>query len=372
MLLITVFICNYLLFRCFSGEAYTSIKRLQEFLLRPESKESGKLTEKSSDVKNLNNGNGKYSETIIEPMFDKINHKKSEVITDKQNGICAISYIQTIQTTPDERVRSIKTAEKLNFIHLKNATATWDRYESYQMNGIYDFNTEIKPGLTAVVGPVGSGKSTFLNVILGELALDSGTITVNGSVSYASQGPWIFGGSVRSNIVFVEEFDEQRYNKVVEVCALERDFKLLPQGDATVVGEQGSSLSGGQKARVNLARTIYKQSDIYLLDDPLSAVDAHVGKHIFERCAKEFLSDKICVLVTHQIQYLQNVNHIILMKNGRIEAERPFQTLEKLSKESLMYVQEESEQNATETAQKEVGRVLSIDILIQPIIFKLN
>lgn len=154
--------------------------------------------------------------------------------------------------------------------------------------------------------------------------------------------PWIFQGSVLNNIVFVDDFDEQRYKRVIEVCALEKDISLLPQGDATVVGERGSLLSGGQRARVSLARAIYKNADIYLLDDPLSAVDANVGKHIFENCIKEFLADKICVLITHQLQYLKNEKHVVLLDNGRIEAVGPFHNIERLNKESVIALQEEN------------------------------
>ena len=171
--------------------------------------------------------------------------------------------------------------------------------------------------------------------------MEAGSLTINGTISYASQEPWIFDGSVKSNIVFVEDFDEQRYNQVVEVCALERDFKLLPQGDATIVGERGSSLSGGQRARINLARAIYKSADIYLLDDPLSAVDTHVGRHIFNKCIKEFLKDKICVLVTHQLQYLKNEQHVVVLNCGKVEAEGPFQQMKQLHDESMIQTQEE-------------------------------
>uniref|UniRef100_A0A1B0DIE6 Uncharacterized protein n=1 Tax=Phlebotomus papatasi TaxID=29031 RepID=A0A1B0DIE6_PHLPP len=156
--------------------------------------------------------------------------------------------------------------------------------------GISGIDLTVEPSsLCAVVGPVGAGKSTLLQVILGELELDDGLMTVTGKISYASQEPWLFEGSVRRNILFVEEYDESRYKAVIRVCALEKDLAMLPYGDATIVGERGISLSGGQRARVNLARAIYKKADIYLLDDPLSAVDTHVGKHIFDKCIKEFL-----------------------------------------------------------------------------------
>lgn len=118
-----------------------------------------------------------------------------------------------------------------------------------------------------------------------------------------------------------------RYLKVLKVCALEKDLIMLPHADETIVGERGISLSGGQRARVNLARAIYKQADIYLLDDPLSAVDTHVGKFIFEHCVKDFLREKVCVLVTHQLQYLAEVKHALLMNKGRVEVQGTFREL---------------------------------------------
>lgn len=114
--------------------------------------------------------------------------------------------------------------------------------------------------------------------------------------------------------------DRKRYNYVCKKCALERDFELLEFGDKTIVGERGQSLSGGQKARISLARACYRDAAIYLLDDPLSAVDTHVGKHLFDQCLRSLLKDKIVILVTHQLQYLQHVDQIVIFKEGRVEA----------------------------------------------------
>lgn len=152
-----------------------------------------------------------------------------------------------------------------------NVTAKWEEKQSE--NTLENLNLQIEKGkLYAVIGMVGSGKSSFLSAILGEISLTEGQIKVNGGVSYASQEAWVFGATVRQNILFGQPFERQRYQKVVKACALVRDFKQFTQGDQTIVGERGSSLSGGQKARINLARALYRQSDIYLLDDPLSAV----------------------------------------------------------------------------------------------------
>lgn len=117
--------------------------------------------------------------------------------------------------------------------------------------------------------------------LLKELPIDSGTITIDGKLSYASQDPWSFNASVRSNILFGMPFDQKKYDHVIDVCALKHDLQQLPFNDRTLVGERGVSLSGGQKARINLARAVYRNADILLLDDPLSAVDTSVAEHIF-------------------------------------------------------------------------------------------
>lgn len=156
-------------------------------------------------------------------------------------------------------------------VRLEHVTAKWDLRSTETT--LEDISLKVGKGqLYVVIGMVGSGKSSLLSTILGEVNLLQGNVRVKGSISYASQDAWVFGSSVRQNILFGQEFDRQRYQKVVKACALLKDFKQFPQGDQTIVGERGSSLSGGQKARINLARSVYRQADIYLLDDPLSAV----------------------------------------------------------------------------------------------------
>jgi len=152
-----------------------------------------------------------------------------------------------------------------------------------------------------------------LHTILAELPISDGNCRVKGRVAYSSQEPWIFGGNVKQNILFGREFDAKRYAEVVRVCALEDDFTQLPHGDQTIVGERGVALSGGQKARVNLARGLYQEADIYLMDDPLSAVDSKVSRHIFEKAVKDHLRDHLRILCTHQLQYLPQADHIIVM-----------------------------------------------------------
>ncbi len=154
----------------------------------------------------------------------------------------------------------------------------------------------------------------MLHLILGELVPTLGSCKVRGRIAYASQEPWIFSATIRQNILCGSNYDAQRYKRVVKASALDKDFILLPLGDQTAVGEKGTSLSGGQKARINLARCLYVDADIYLLDDPLSAVDTHVGRHLFDQTINGFLRDKIRILVTHQLQYLESVDQILVLK----------------------------------------------------------
>ena len=172
--------------------------------------------------------------------------------------------------------------------------------------------------LTVITGPVGSGKSTLLSAIAGEISNASGTIDYQGSVIYLPQTAWVFSGTIKENILFGQPFEESKYERIIDVCALKEDFKRLPDGDQTVVGVRGEVLSGGQQARVSLARAVYADGDIYLLDDPLSAVDFKVGQHIFNKCIKDLLGDKIVLLASHQQQHMENADQVIVLYKGHV------------------------------------------------------
>lgn len=159
-----------------------------------------------------------------------------------------------------------------------------------------------KGELTAIVGDVGSGKSSLLAALLGQMQLVNGDSKVCGSISYTPQEAWLLNMTLRDNILFGSEYEEAKYREVIKVCALNRDLSLMPDGDRTEIGERGINLSGGQRQRISLARCVYKLADVVLLDDPLSAVDQKVGKHIFDQCIKKFLYDKTVLFVTHQLQ----------------------------------------------------------------------
>ncbi|CAH1105172.1 unnamed protein product [Psylliodes chrysocephalus] len=186
-----------------------------------------------------------------------------------------------------------------------------------------------KKTLTAVVGTVGSGKSSLVSAFLGEMDKISGRVNSYGQVAYVSQQAWIQNATLRDNILFGKSYDKALYNDVVEACALKPDLDMLPAGDQTEIGEKGINLSGGQKQRVSLARAVYSNADIYFLDDPLSAVDSHVGKHIFEKVIGPtgLLKNKTRALVTHGIGYLSQTDKIIVLKNGQISETGTYQEL---------------------------------------------
>ncbi|XP_066994509.2 ATP-binding cassette sub-family C member 5 isoform X2 [Anabrus simplex] len=191
--------------------------------------------------------------------------------------------------------------------------------ENKLMEVLDDINFNVPKGkLIGVCGHVGSGKTSLLLACLGQLKMMSGQVTRDGSCAYVSQEAWILNATLRENILFGESFNSKRYYEVVYCCSLTEDINMLPGGDQTEIGERGINLSGGQKQRVALARALYANRDIYFLDDPLSAVDANVGNHIFEKCILSALRDKTVVLVTHQVQYLSKCYAVYMLKDGRI------------------------------------------------------
>ncbi|KAB0340788.1 hypothetical protein FD754_022828, partial [Muntiacus muntjak] len=196
-------------------------------------------------------------------------------------------------------------------------TASWEKASATPT--LQGLSFTVRPGqLLAVVGPVGAGKSSLLSALLGELPPSQGKVTIHGRIAYVSQQPWVYPGTVKSNILFGKKYKEDRYEEVIRACALEEDLQHLKEGDLTEVGERGTPLSEGQKARVSLARAVYQDADIYLLDDPLSSVDAIVSRHLFEQCIHQALKEKIIILVTHQLQYLKDASQILILKDGKM------------------------------------------------------
>ncbi|XP_032595394.1 multidrug resistance-associated protein 1 isoform X10 [Drosophila grimshawi] len=209
-------------------------------------------------------------------------------------------------------------ASKPHPMTIENGFFSWGEEDEITLKNI---NIEVRQNnLVAIVGTVGSGKSSVIQAFLGEMEKISGSVNTVGTMAYVPQQAWIQNATVRDNILFGKPYDRKRYNRVIDACALRTDIEILSAGDQTEIGEKGINLSGGQKQRISLARAVYSDADLYLLDDPLSAVDAHVGKHIFEEVIgpKGMLAKKTRVLVTHGITFLPQTNNIYVMKLGEI------------------------------------------------------
>ena len=185
--------------------------------------------------------------------------------------------------------------------------------ETYQVSNI-SFEVS-SPGLIVVIGPTGCGKTTLLMGLLGELVHKSDKMTISGRIGYAAEDPWIISETFKENIIMGREYNDYLYQEVLESCALQHDISLLPEGDNSLVGDRGITLSGGQKARLSLARTLYSNSDIYLLDDPLSAVDTEIGLHLF-KTIKKLSSEKIVILATHLTHFISHADKVLVIDQG--------------------------------------------------------
>ncbi|KAJ7415101.1 Canalicular multispecific organic anion transporter 2 [Pitangus sulphuratus] len=219
-----------------------------------------------------------------------------------------------------------------NAISVTNATFSWGKELKPTLK---DINMLVPSGaLVAIVGHVGCGKSSLVSALLGEMEKLEGEVAVKGSVAYVPQQAWIQNATLKDNILFGQAPNEEKYQNTLEACALKTDLEVLPGGDQTEIGEKGINLSGGQRQRVSLARAVYSGSDIYLLDDPLSAVDSHVAKHIFDKVIgpEGVLKGKTRILVTHGISFLPQVDHIVVLVDGKISEMGSYQDLLKQNK----------------------------------------
>uniref|UniRef100_A0AAY4DZE4 ATP-binding cassette, sub-family C (CFTR/MRP), member 3 n=1 Tax=Denticeps clupeoides TaxID=299321 RepID=A0AAY4DZE4_9TELE len=225
---------------------------------------------------------------------------------------------------PTSGLKGLTSQHALSVI---NGKFSWAKQDSATLHNI---NVMVPQGsLLAVVGPVGCGKSSLVSALLGEMERLEGQISVKGSVAYVPQQAWIQNATLRDNILFGKPYVEQKYCSILEACALTPDLEVLPGGDQTEIGEKGINLSGGQRQRVSLARALYSEADVYLLDDPLSAVDAHVAKHIFDHVIgpQGALQEKTRILVTHGISFLPQVDNIMVMVDGCVSEMGSYQDL---------------------------------------------
>jgi len=243
------------------------------------------------------------------------------------------AFLDLEDFNPDEYFSRIYAVGDTNFydeeykaISLVNVSATHNT-ESENIFKLENLCMSIMVGeYVGITGKVGSGKTSLLELIVGELERIQGSIAVDkpsDGIGYVTQEPWLLEGNIRDNILFGTAYQHSWYSRVVEACALKDDFEHLPQGDMTNVGDKGSKMSGGQKARISLARAIYQNKKIYLIDDIFSAVDPHVAIHIYRKCIIGLLGDKTRILCTHQTRYLSGADTVVRLKDGKIMDQGP-------------------------------------------------
>ena len=280
-------LCIYLLYGTLEAyEAFVSLQRIEHFLLLKD------LPEVYHDHSSESTDKGRGSVSELKRISLDRHHKTEEnprIFVDEENKMAMPATLEvSILTSKGKLSDDVFTLQDVQF-------------------------SMASQELTVITGPVGSGKSTLLSAIAGEVSVAEGTITWPSSLAYVPQTPWVLSGTIRQNILFGQPYNETRYFQVVEACALTEDLQKLPKGDETVVAERGVALSGGQRARVSLARAVYMGADLYLLDDPLSAVDTKVSQNIFERCIKGILCNKTRFLTSHQVEHMKEADEVIVL-----------------------------------------------------------
>ncbi|KAJ3698518.1 hypothetical protein LUZ61_002223 [Rhynchospora tenuis] len=248
-----------------------------------------------------------------------------------------ISSFLCLQDLPNDVVHRAPKGSSEVAVEVQNGTFSWDM-DSVEPT-LKDLNFRALHGISvAVCGTVGSGKSSLLSCILGEMPKMSGEVKVCGSTAYVSQSPWIQSGTIEDNILFGNEMERNWYEKVLEACSLIKDLEILPHGDQTVIGERGINLSGGQKQRIQIARALYQDADIYLFDDPFSALDVHTGSQVFKECILGLLASKTVIYVTHQVEFLPTADLILVMRGGEIAQAGKYQEIIESSNEFMELV----------------------------------
>lgn len=239
----------------------------------------------------------------------------------------SVKRINSYLNNQDLKAGNVTHDKRMEGVFIKNGTFLWDDEEEPTLRNI---DMEVPKGsLTAIVGSVGCGKSSLVSAMLGEMEKKSGEVNTDGRIAYVAQQAWIQNLTVQDNILFGRSMNRTFYDQVIHACALKPDLEILAGGDQTEIGENGINMSGGQKQRIALARAVYANADIYLMDDPLSAVDAHVGKHIFDHImgSSGLLAGKTRILVTHSVSFLPQIDMIYVMTNGTISESGNYRSL---------------------------------------------
>ena len=313
----------------FVYEAYVSFDRIQEFLLLPN-------LHGLTDAKLFCNGDNKS--LAKKKGFENGKVKIKCHFTHLQESLKKTAFITKFVDIPDSKTQHIPVevtnlalgqTDKLRIVEegqfqkkrkrsikLTNVTCKVNT-ENISLTKSLSFEAK-DDDLIVITGVVGSGKSTLLSVIAGEMPVTEGNIKCCGTTAYVPQMPWVFSGTLRENILFGRPFDFDKYIQTIRACALEEDIEGFPDKDEVIVGERGDTLSGGQQVRISLARAVYADCDIYLLDNPLAALDMNVSSHIFKHCILGMLSSKLRLMVSHQELHMERADHVIVLQNGSV------------------------------------------------------
>ncbi|KAK9467404.1 P-loop containing nucleoside triphosphate hydrolase protein [Lipomyces arxii] len=279
------------------------------------------------------------------------------------NRLCEFFLASELQDDAVVRKDAVTEMGEASVI-IKDGTFLWDNSGTHPP-ALKDVNfTASKGDLACIVGRVGSGKSGFMQAILGDLYKEKGSVVVHGRIAYAAQSPWIMNATVKENITFGSRFQADFYEKTIKACALVEDFAQLPDGDETIVGEKGISLSGGQKARLSLARAVYARADIYILDDPLSAVDQHVGRHLIDNVLgpSGLLASKTRILATNAITVLSHASNITMLRDGEIIEQGLFEDVMNAKSEIFNLIKEFGKKaTVTEEVESETSSATAVE-----------
>ncbi|KAI0999171.1 ABC-type transporter [Podosphaera aphanis] len=290
-------------------DAWSSINRIQDYLLSEEIEGDSPIDSEAEKAIEIKNADFTWEPTIIQDMEPRENESIHLGKSEKQ----------VLRKNSSERpVPSVKSESEGTLV---------ERRKTFNLQNI-NFSVG-HDELIAVIGGVGSGKSSLLAALAGDMRRTSGHLMIGATRAYCPQYSWIQNTTARNNLTFGKTWRKDWYNQVVDACALRPDFDMLPEGDATEIGERGITISGGQKQRLNIARAIYHDADLVLMDDPLSAVDAHVGRHIWDKAILRLMKNKARILVTHQLWVLSQCDRIIWMEEGQIRAIDTFENLMK-------------------------------------------
>lgn len=313
---------------CYSDvmDCYVSIKRIQKFLLTEDTVPLPPIDKSHESALSIKNADFYWDQ------LPSTTNVAAALSAKGKQGTTTTSVPESTSssTVPSSSRDSITEDSEVNERQplLSASNNTTQESASRMKPFLRDINLLVPRGsLVAIVGPVGSGKSSLLQAIVGNMMKAKGEVTRGATMSYASQTPWIQNATIMDNILFDTPMEEERYWRVIKACSLEQDLTQFTSGDKTEIGERGVNMSGGQKARLSLARSVYYDAEMVIMDDPLSAVDSHVGKRLWEDCVLHELSNKTRVIATHQLHVLPDVDFVVCMKHGRIAEQGTFREL---------------------------------------------